>query len=296
MTVWNVGSINIDRFYDVPHIPAPGETLAATDVRSGLGGKGANQSVAAARAGASVRHVGAVGPDGGWAVERMRGYGVRTGDVLSMDVPTGHAIITLAADGENAIVIFGGANTAMPAAHVAHALEAAQAGDVLLLQNETRHQADVARTGRDRGLRVLYSAAPFDAAAVAEVLPHISVLLLNAVEAGQLESALSTRLRNLPVPEIIVTRGADGADWLDTRSGATAHVPAPRVDAVDTTGAGDTFAGYLAAGLAAGDRIEAAMTRAAAASALKVTRRGTADAIPSARDVAEFQMGSSRTL
>ncbi len=79
MTVWNVGSINIDRFYDVPHIPAPGETLAATDVRTGLGGKGANQSVAAARAGATVRHIGAVGPDGGWAVDRMRAYGVGNG-------------------------------------------------------------------------------------------------------------------------------------------------------------------------------------------------------------------------
>ena len=296
MTVWNVGSINIDRFYDVPHIPAPGETLAASDVRSGLGGKGANQSVAAARAGAAVRHIGAVGPDGGWAVDRMREYGVVTGDVLKMDVPTGHAIINLAADGENAIVIFGGANTAIPAAHVTRALDAAQAGDVLLLQNETRHQADAARTGREKGLRVLYSAAPFDPAAVAEVLPHLSLLLLNAVEAGQLESALSTRLRDLPVPEIIVTRGAGGADWMDTRSGATAHVPAPKVDAVDTTGAGDTFAGYLAAGLNAGDGVEAAMMRAAAAAALKVTRKGTADAIPSAREVEAFRTGSLRTI
>jgi ribokinase len=218
----------------------------------------------------------------------MRGYGVATDDVLTLDVPTGHAIINLAADGENAIVIFGGANTAMTALHVTRALEAAQPGDVLLLQNETRHQAVAACAGRERGMRVLYSAAPFDAAAVAEVLPHISVLLLNAVEAGQLESALSTRLGDLPVPEIIVTRGADGADWLDTRSGATAHAPAPKVDAVDTTGAGDTFAGYLAAGLAAGDGIEAAMTRAAVASALKVTRRGTADAIPDAAEVDTF--------
>jgi ribokinase len=218
----------------------------------------------------------------------MRAYGVGTDDVVTLDVPSGHAIINLAADGENAIVIFGGANAAMPAAHVARALGAAQAGDVLLLQNETRHQDEAARAGRDRGLRVLYSAAPFDAAAVAEVLPHISMLLLNAVEAGQLEAALSTRLRDLPVPEIIVTRGADGADWLDTQSGATVHIPAPHVDALDTTGAGDTFAGYLAAGLAAGDGIETAMARAAAASALKVTRKGTADAIPDAAEVDAF--------
>jgi ribokinase len=288
MTVWNVGSINIDQFYDVPHIPAPGETLAATDVRTGLGGKGANQSVAAARAGASVRHIGAVGRDGAWAVDRMAGYGVDVRNVLEMKVPTGHAIVTLAADGENAIVIFGGANAAMPQSHVTAAMEGAVAGDVLLIQNETPHQAESARAARDRGLRVLYSAAPFDADAVADVLPHTSLLLLNAVEAAQLQAALGVALTELPVPEIVVTRGPDGADWVDTRTGQTAHVPVPQVKAVDTTGAGDTFAGYLAAGLDAGLPTTEAMLRAAAAAALMVTRKGTADAIPDATEVAGF--------
>jgi ribokinase len=293
MTVWNVGSINVDHFYDVPHIPAPGETLAATGVRTGLGGKGANQSVAAARAGAEVRHIGAVGRDGAWAVDRMASYGVRTGDILTMDVPTGHAIINLASDGENAIVIFGGANTAMPLSHVEGALHRATAGDLLLLQNETRHQAEAARAAQERGLRVVYSAAPFDAAAVAEVLPYLSLLLLNAVEAAQLEAALGRGLSDLPVPEIVVTRGAEGAEWIDTRTGATARIPAPRVDAVDTTGAGDTFAGYLAAGLDSGLPTTEAMIRAAAASALKVTRLGTADAIPDASEVAAFLLAQA---
>ena len=288
MTVWNVGSINADHFYDVPHIPAPGETLAATAVRTGLGGKGANQSVAAARAGAEVRHIGAVGRDGAWAIERMASYGVRTDAILTMDVPTGHAIINLASDGENAIVIFGGANTAMPLSHVASALKGAKAGDVLLLQNETRHQADAARAGRDAGRRVVYSAAPFDAEAVTEVLAHISLLILNAVEAAQLEASLGKRLNDLPVPEIVVTRGAEGSEWIDTTTGETARIPAPRVEAVDTTGAGDTFAGYLSAGLDAGLPTTEAMVRAAAASALKVTRLGTADAIPDGPEVAAF--------
>jgi ribokinase len=293
MTVWNVGSINIDHFYDVPHIPAPGETLAATEVRSGLGGKGANQSVAAARAGARVHHIGAVGRDGGWAVGRMGGYGVGTDHILTMDVPTGHAIINLASDGENAIVIFGGANTAMPSDHVVAALSAARAGDVLLLQNETRHQPAAAGAGQGRGMRVVYSAAPFDPDAVIAVLPHVSLLVLNAVEAAQLETALGTALGDLPVPEIVVTRGAVGADLLDTGTGTTVQVPAPKVTAVDTTGAGDTFAGYLAAGLDAGLPTVEAMTHAAAASALKVTRKGTADAIPDRGEVAAFLLAQA---
>lgn len=288
MTVWNVGSINIDHFYEVPRIPSPGETLAASAVRTGLGGKGANQSVAAALAGAAVRHVGAVGEDGAWTVARMSDYGVTTRDVLSMPVPTGHAIVLLAGDGENSIVIFGGANTEMPLSHVAAALGGAAQGDVLLLQNETRHQPQAARIAGEKGMRVLYSAAPFDAAAIAEVLPHAAILLLNAVEAQQLETALGAKLSDLSVPEIVVTRGAEGADWIETRTGRTAHVPAPSVEAVDTTGAGDTFAGYLAAGLDAGLPTAEAMLRATAAAALMVTRKGTADAIPDAPEVAAF--------
>jgi len=293
MTVWNVGSINIDHFYEVPHIPAPGETLAASAVRTGLGGKGANQSVAAARAGAQVRHIGAVGPEGRWAIERLAGYGVTTRDILAMEVPTGHAIVTLAADGENSIVVFGGANMAMPPGHVTAALGSAVPGDVLLLQNETCHQPEAARMAREKGMRVVYSAAPFDAAEVARVLPHTSLLLLNAVEAAQLEAALDVALTAVPVPEIVVTRGADGADRIDTKTGQTTHVPAPRVNPVDTTGAGDTFAGYLAAGLESGLPTVDAMLRATAAAALMVTRKGTADAIPDAIEVAGFLLAQA---
>jgi ribokinase len=176
----------------------------------------------------------------------------------------------------------------MPLSHAANALQGAKAGDILLLQNETRHQAEAAHAAQGRGLRVVYSAAPFDPAAVAEVLPHLSLLLLNAVEAAQLEASMGKGLTDLSVPEIVVTRGAEGADWIDTRTGASVRVPAPRVDAVDTTGAGDTFAGYLAAGLDSGLPTTEAMIRAAAASALKVTRLGTADAIPDGSEVAAF--------
>lgn len=278
--IWSYGSINADHAYRVPHIPAPGETLAATGYALGLGGKGANQSVAVARAGGQVAHIGQVGPEGAWAVDRMRGFGVDVTHVRMGDVPTGHAIICVDDAGENAITIFPGANRANDLGHVQAALAGAVPGDLLILQNEVNQVADIARIGQEQGLFVIYSAAPFDADAARDVLPFMSLLILNAVEAAQLQAALSGLPAGLTV---VITKGADGADWIgpDLRL----HVPAVRVTPVDTTGAGDTFAGYLVAGLAEGMTPAAAMHLATRAAAIKVTRAGTADAIPARAEV-----------
>ena len=110
MTIYNLGSINIDMVYRVPHLPAPGETLAACEYSQGLGGKGANMSVAAARGAAHVRHIGAVGADGRWVVERLMEYGVDTTHITQVSEATGHAIINVDDAAENAIVLWPGAN------------------------------------------------------------------------------------------------------------------------------------------------------------------------------------------
>lgn len=287
MTIFNLGSINIDHFYRLPHLPAPGETLAATGYSIGLGGKGANQSAAAAKAGAPVVHLGAVGPEGDWAVERLRGWGVDTTGIARLDTPTGHAIINVDAAGENSIVLFPGANRALPFDAVEQVLIRARPGDTLMLQNETAHQVAAARLARDRGLRVIYSAAPFDVDAVRSMLEYVSILAVNAVEADQLCAAMGVALDTLDVPELLVTRGADGAEW---RGGGQVVTAAPiKVNPVDTTGAGDTFAGYFAAGRDAGLTPGAALGLASAAASLKVTRRGTADAIPTRAEVEAFR-------
>ncbi|SNX69838.1 ribokinase [Cereibacter ovatus] len=279
----NLGSINIDHVYRVPHLPAPGETLEAGGYAIGLGGKGANQSVAAARAGARVCHIGAVGPEAAWAREAMAGDGIDVTHIAEVAVPTGHAIITVDPAGENVIVIFPGANRSLSDRQVAAALATAGPDDTLLIQNETSAQVQAARLAVARGLRVIYSAAPFDVAAVQAVLPHVSLLVLNKVEA----EALRTALGALPGVEMIVTRGAQGADWL--RPGADPlHVPAFAVAAVDTVGAGDCFTGNLAAALDAGLPRHQAMRRAAAAAALQVTRPGASQAMPSAAEVTAF--------
>jgi len=283
MAVFTLGSVNVDHVYRVPHLPAPGETLAAHDLSTMLGGKGANQSVAAARAGAAVRHIGAVGADGRWAVAALAAYGVDVTHVAEVEHPTGHAIIAVNPAGENAILLFPGANRAQSEAEIARALEGAGPGDSLLLQNETSHQAQAARMARERGMRVVYSAAPFSVEAVRAVLPQLTLLAVNAIEAAQLRAALG----DVAGPDLIVTHGAEGAEWI-ADSGETVTVPAFPVTPLDSTGAGDCFIGSLVAALDSGAGREEALRYAAAAAALQVTRSGTAQAMPLRDEVLAF--------
>lgn len=283
MTVYNLGSINLDHVYRVPHLPQPGETLSALEYAVGLGGKGANQSVAAVRAGATTRHIGGIGADGRWALEELQSYGVDVSRVTIRDQPTGHAVINVDPGGENAIVILAGANRALNLGAVADALAGAETGDTLLMQNETSFQVEAARIAQEKGMRVVYSAAPFDPDAVRAILPHLSLLAVNEGEAAQLENALGYR----PEIDMVITRGAKGAEWISAAADPV-HQPAFPVRPVDTTGAGDTFIGTLAAALDLGLLRPEALRRAAAAAALQVTRQGAARAIPTAQEVTAF--------
>ncbi len=290
MTVYNLGSVNIDHVYRVPHLPAAGETLSSTAFHRGLGGKGANQSIAVARAGGRVVHIGAIGPEGGWTVDILREAGVEVDHIATLDVPTGHAIINVDDVGENAIVLFAGANRGLTGAMLEAALADAQAGDWLLLQNETNLGHAAALAARAKGMKVAYAAAPFDASAAAEMLPLVDLLAVNDIEAAQLAGALDAELDDLPVAQALITRGSDGAVLRSGRHKDT--VAAFRVTPVDTTGAGDTFLGYFLAALDAGWSAKDALTQAAAAAAIQVTREGAAAAIPSADEVLAFLKGA----
>ncbi len=286
MAIWNLGSINADFVYRVPHIPAPGETLSSTGRQMFLGGKGTNMSVAAARAAARVNHIGAVGQDGRWAIQRLLEYGVDTRNIAVLDTETAQAIIMVDPDGENAIVLHPGANAEIPQVTLQAAMAEAETGDWLVIQNETNLQRTAAEMGKKLGLQIAYAAAPFDADRVQAVLPSLDFLILNAVEAAQLEEAIGTAPADLPVRDVIVTRGADGADWYS--AAGRQHFPAIKVDAVDTTGAGDTFTGYVLAGLDRGMPMEQAIGQATKAGALMVMRHGTADVIPDLSEVQDF--------
>lgn len=286
MAIWNLGSINIDHVYRLDHLPRPGETLAATSYAQGLGGKGANQSIAAARAGAITHHLGAMGPGDDWVIGRLADRGVCTADIARLPGQvTGHANILLDRQAENAIVIHPGANRAIPPALLERSLSAIKPQDTLLVQNETSCQVEAARIARAAGARVIYSAAPFDIDAVRAILPHATILAMNAVEAEALFAALPG---DLPVAGLLITRGAQGAEYRDLATGAVHRQAAFAVNPVDTTGAGDTFTGYFAAALDRGDTVPAALRLAAGAAALKVTRQGAGEAIPGLEEVIAF--------
>jgi ribokinase len=187
--------------------------------------------------------------------------------------------------GENAILLFPGANRALTETHIASALLAATEADTFVFQNETSAQIEGAMLASSKGMRVVYAAAPFDAEAVEAVLPMLDILVMNAVEAQQLTDALGVTLAALPVRDVVVTLGGDGCRWINTDDGTDQTFPAIPVTPVDTTGAGDTFTGFLIAGLDRGLPMKQAILLGQQAGAFMVTRHGTADVIPDLKDI-----------
>ena len=284
--IFNLGSINIDHIYRVPHFPAPGETLLSESYSKGLGGKGANQSIAIARAGGQVVHIGAIGDDALWAQDMLAKSGVDTSGIAVLEGATGHAIINVDTSGENCIVLYAGANVLISEGQISAALVNAKAGDWLLLQNEANNGPFAAKLARAKGIKVAYVAAPFEADKVRAMLPLIDLLSVNKVEAAMVCETLGVSEDEIPVDKLLVTRGRHDITY---RDGANRIMQAAfEVNPVDSTGAGDTFMGYFMAEIDRGKAPQEALRMAAAAAALKVTKKGTAEAIPLLEDVAGF--------
>ncbi|MFD1695571.1 ribokinase [Roseibium aestuarii] len=288
MAILNLGSINVDRAYHLKSLPLPGETVTALSEQIGLGGKGANQSVAIARTGGSVVHLGAIGHGDGWLTDFLQSAKVDTGHVhLRKNVQTGQAFVMVGEDGENSIVLSQGANATLTTSEISAAIATMAAYDWLLFQNETNGIAEAARLARAHGMKVAFAAAPFEASSVLPLLPLIDLLALNEVEHAQLQAACGDQ--PITLPALLVTSGARGARYVDhTQSIA---VEALTVTAVDTTAAGDTFLGTFLACLDGGDDVRQSLHYANAAAALKVTLKGAATAIPSRQDVESFLKG-----
>ncbi len=289
--VYNLGSLNIDRVVRVPHIVAGGETIAGGKYEVFAGGKGANQSVALARAGAAAKHVGRVGEDGRWLVERLAAESVDTAHVRVGPTPTGQALIQVDDAGENAIVVVAGANAEITPEDIDAALAEASAGDWLLVQNEISGVAHALRKAKRRGMHVAFNPAPCDQQVHAYPLECVDLLCVNETEAAALgrtsdvEAAAAALCDRLPAGEILLTRGAAGA-WHLSAAGRLQQ-QARRVQTIDTTAAGDTFLGYYLAARLAGERPSECLSLATQAAALCVTRAGAMDSIPRRAELAD---------
>ncbi len=285
--IFNFGSINVDHVYRVAEMPLPGETLTAGSYQKLLGGKGINQSIAIARAGQVPVHIGAVGSDDGWTMEQVKSFGIDTAMIARSTHPTGHAVIYVDEAGENQIVIFGGANRDLKPAQIEKAFETCTGADHwVLVQNETNLLADIVDQAKSAGFKVAYSAAPFVAGTVAEVIDKIDLLAVNEIEAQETARLLGVAVSGIAVPELLITRGSKGVEFHS--HGDVHHHPAFQVEAVDTTGAGDTFLGSFLAHHCHGIELTQSLRYASAASALQVTRPGAAVAIPAREEVEIF--------
>lgn len=301
-----VGSLNADLTIYTERLPLPGETLHGSGFAVNPGGKSANQAVAAARLGGAVTLIGAVGNDanGAMLLASTAGAGVDVTRVRHTAEPTGVAVISVDAAGENSIIIAAGANGTLAPEHVDPAAFDGAAVVGLCLEVQLATVQAAAQAGHDAGARVLLNLSPY--ARIPQALAGLTdVLLVNAHEASQFLGGFEMPAPEAPevewepaaaqfaahgLAQVLVTLGSQGSVVLDSTSATPVVRIAPtRVDAVDTTGAGDAFTGGVAARLAAGDSLVDAARYASVSAAMAATRKGTQTAYPTAAEVSGFR-------
>ena len=278
------GSANIDHVYHLPRHVRPGETLASDQYQRNEGGKGLNQAIALAKAGQETYFAGAIGEDGIFLRDYLRDHHVHTEYLHILPVPTGHALIQVDERGENAIVLFGGANQQISPDMIEETLSQFEAGDYLLMQNEVSGGERLIRAAFRRGMRVILNPSPMSAEIKAWPLEQVDWLILNEIEGGDLtgqaepDAMLDALLSRCPDCHIVLTLGEKGSIYADkTRRVFQERIPCR---AVDTTAAGDTFTGYFFQAVAAGETVEQALAIAARAAAIAVSRPGASRSIP----------------
>jgi len=291
--VLNFGSINIDHVYSVEHFVRPGETLSCQEYRRFAGGKGLNQSIALAQAGACVYHAGKVGAEDARLKTLMEEKGVNTRFVETINGTSGHAIIQVNAAGENAIVIVGGANQLISESDVQRIVANFGQDDYLLVQNEVNAVPRIIQSAKAKGLTIVFNPAPMNPQVLNYPLELVDILVVNETEAQSLteesepERIYETLNHRYPHTAIVLTMGHKGASYFSSQ--VRFHRPAEKVHVVDSTGAGDTFIGFFLAELIRTNDPKTALAFATRAAAICVTRHGAADSIPSRRELEATQ-------
>ena len=290
----NIGSLCIDYVYSVIEIAKVGETVASQSVSVFPGGKGLNQSIAAAKAGIKVEHFGAVGVDGSELVEFMQAAGVGVSNIVPLPGRTGHAVIQINSQGENSIVIAGGTNREIPQQTISNAIASAKGGGWILMQNETNDVGEIIHLASAAGCKVALNLAPVDAHAQSYNYALVDLLIVNELEAmavsgrPSLSEAFAHLITTYPDMNLVLTMGKEGLRYYQAEYRNSGELGAFEVGVVDETAAGDTFVGYLMAGLVAGQSLHNVLLEASAAGALATTRAGAAPAIPELNEVREL--------
>ena len=293
--ILNMGSINIDYVYTVPHFVRAGETLSANCRQIFSGGKGLNQSIALARAGGNVSHAGMVGCDGAYLCELLMEKGVDTSLIAISDSPTGHAIIQVTEEGENSILLFAGANHKLNESYVENALSSYNRDDILVLQNEVSCIAYAMKAAKAKGMKIAFNPSPYGPEIKHYPLELVDWWLLNEIEGESLtkEDSPHKMLEVMgvlyPDATVVLTLGKDGV--LCRLNDKIYQHDSYQVKVLDTTAAGDTFTGYFIVAVSQGQSIPEALRLASKAASIAVSRKGAAVSIP---DLAEVSSSISR--
>lgn len=294
MKVLNFGSLNLDYVYQVESILIPGETQASKDRQTFCGGKGLNQSIALAKAGIPVYHAGMIGEEGDILLETCKENGVNTEFICQIPGPGGHTVIQVDKDGQNCILLFGGANRSITREFVDEVLDSFTKGDIILLQNEINELDYIIDKAYEKGMMIILNPSPFDNNLKACDLTKVSLFLVNEIEGYQItgekepEKILAAVKEKYPSAKIVLTLGGEGSAYQDETG--IYHQGIFKVKAVDTTAAGDTFTGYFISSIIDGMPVQEGLELAAKASAIAVSRPGATASIPLKKEVLECNL------
>lgn len=291
MKILVFGSYNIDKVYTMPRLPKTGEDIYCTKYEVHVGGKGLNQALALARAGADVSVAGKVGSDGHYLTDYLKNNGIDVSDIDFSGDYTGHTIIQVDPDGQNQMILFGGANQQITEDYCDRILEKYRDADLILTEYETSCVEYMLEKAHKLGIRTAVNPSPFVEKCKQLPFDCIDCIILNEYEGQSITGKenydeVIKALCELIGGEVILTLGSEGAMYC--AGGEIYRVPAYKVNAVDTTGAGDTFTGYCLCSLLNGEKPEIALKTGCAASAIEVTKPGAAETIPYKEEVIEF--------
>lgn len=278
------GALNLDHVYSVDHFAGPGETISAKALRTTCGGKGLNQAVAFAKAGAQTYLAGKTGIGGEVLRDTCQKYGVNTDYLMRQEQPCGHAVIQVDGKGQNSIIIYGGTNIMQKREEIDAVLDHFQKGDFLILQNEINNLPYLIQKAYEKEMEIVLNPSPYHTELQECGLSKISWLILNEVEAFQMTGKKNTsEIVNYfkllyPNMKIVLTLGEEGSVCL--KDGKYFAVPCCKTEVVDTTAAGDTFTGFFFSEINRGAPVKNALMTASKAAALTVSRNGAAQAIP----------------